>query len=148
MQASIFTGPGQPKGYRFKMNFLQPTSGEKCSGSLKASHIACYKILSWSNPLSSQTVLWNRVKSNLKSYCSPSGSTENESEGKSGTDFSYFGHNRFLLGGLSPLSGHASPESQTPRIGRAQGGVCDPPPTPGGPGFRQQREVSPVILTE
>lgn len=61
------------------MDFLLPTSGEKCSGSLKAGHIACYKILSRSNPLSSQTVLENRMKSNLKSNFTPSGSAENES---------------------------------------------------------------------
>ena len=72
----------KPKGHRFKMDFLQLTLGEKCSESLKASHIACYKILSQRNPLSAQTVLLNRMKSNLKSNCSPWGSEENESKGK------------------------------------------------------------------
>lgn len=62
----------KPKGYRFKMDFLQPTLGEACWGSLKAS--PCYKILSRSNPLSTHTASQNRMKSNLKDNCRPSGS--------------------------------------------------------------------------
>lgn len=68
------------------------------------------------------------MKSNLKSYCGPSGNSEKESQGKEGTDFSYFGHT--LLGGLSLLSGHAFLESQPPRTGRAEGGVGHPPCPP------------------
>lgn len=78
------------------------------------------------------------MKSNLKSYCGPSGSAEESSQGKEGTDFSYFGHT--LLGGRSLLSGHAFLESQPPRIGRAGGGVSHPPPPAAlAPGSKERR---------
>ena len=41
------------------------------------------------------------MESNLKGSCSPSGSSENESEDREGTDFSDAGHSRFLLEGLA-----------------------------------------------
>lgn len=82
------------------MDLLEPTSGEKCQGCLKASHVACCEILSRSNPLSTQTASQDRMESNLKGSRSPSGSSENESEDREGTDFSDAGHSRFLLEGL------------------------------------------------
>lgn len=136
----------KPKGYRFKMDFLQPTSGEECWGSLKASPLHAIKSFPEAIPLAltqPHRLEWNLI---WKTTAVPL-EAEDESEGREGTDFSDFGHSKFLLESYAfSLDMHSWNHRLHEREGLREGYVIHP--THQLPGFRQEIKISPGIHTE